>query len=173
MKLLNPFFNSDSYKPEKKFFGLKMAKANVKVLASLLIGSLIIICFFHWFGDWSNPRTPKFLQPTIESLAKLIANFITENTKVKLVLLLVNIPVYILIGTLLFGGWKRFWRAEKYSHLSAFYFLGSRKGRETACRDQREGYFSWRHTGLHVLHLCLWILLYFVQYAMIKNLFLN
>jgi len=49
----------------------------------------------------------------------LIESFVTTHIGLKLTLLLVNIPVFILIGRLMVGSWEKYWRVSKW-HLIPF-----------------------------------------------------
>ena len=107
----------------------------------------------------------------IDSLAELIVKFVTTNISLKIILLVVNIPVYFLLAKLIFGSWQRFWRLAKYGLIPMFFFTASR--RNTLRKDFSEGVTSWRERGLHVFLDFSWIALYFVQYFLIKTLFVK
>ena len=47
-------------------------------------------------------------QDMIDILGEMIYGFITTNITLKIILLILNIPVYFLLGRLLFGSWSNF-----------------------------------------------------------------
>lgn len=150
----------DSYKPiaevsQNKSFGKK--KSEQIVMSLLLIAGIIILILLRRHAR----------------LHEWIYTFITTNTTIKIILLTLNIPIYFVLGKLIFGSLKNFWRLEKYDYIPIYYLLLSRRGRNMARRDYSSGHFSLKRILLHMLHIWLFIALYLVQYMLIKVIFLN
>lgn len=109
----------------------------------------------------------------VDSLAEWIAIFVTTNKTIKIILLIVNIPIYVVLGRLMFGDWKRFWRVVFWRvvmfSLTPFFVLF----RRSIFRSDSWIPPSWAEIGLAILLNFLWLALYFVQYMLIKMMFLN
>ena len=136
---------------------------SIAIAAGILLGIFMII--FLPENKLHNSLSDHF--------AEWFFAFTTTHVTVKIVLLIVNIPIYFLLARLIFGFLKRFWRLEKYNYMPNFYILLSRRGRNMMRRDYQEGYFSWKEVTLHILHCCLFVAVYSVQYLLVKIIFLN
>ena len=139
---------------------------NITIAAGIALGVLIAI--------FLTPAPDELHNRFSDRLAEWLVAFITTNITVKVVLLIVNIPVYFLLAGLIFGNLKHFWRSEKYKYIPTFYILLSRKGRNMFRRDYYpEGHFSWKLILMRSLHGFLFVAVYLVQYMLIKIIFLS
>ena len=116
----------------------------------------------------ASPVNAGFHESLVGSLAEWIVTFVTTDTTVKVLLLFVNIPIYLILGRLIFGDWKRFWRVVMFS-LTPIFVLFRRK----MFRNNSWVPLSWSEIGLAILLNFLWLALYFVQYIVIKAVFLS
>jgi hypothetical protein len=109
----------------------------------------------------------------IDAIAEFIYGFVTTNIWTKIILLICNIPVFFLLGRLLFGNWKRFWHVLSVRHMwnlfAPFIILFRRDLlRKDSGLDLHRADFM-----LSMLHAWLFLLSYLFQYTMIKFLFLT
>jgi len=109
----------------------------------------------------------------LHGLAEWIYTFIITNTTIKIILLIMNIPVYFLLGRLIFGSWKRFWRvvfwrALMFSLIPLFILFRRDIFRRPSLKPP-----SWTEIRLSIVLNFLWLALYFAQYILIKMIFLN
>lgn len=147
---------------------LKNKKFNTKWLNVVIVSGILLGVVL------ATLVTPESLRNRLsDRVGEWIYAFLTTNVTVKIILLIVNIPIYFLLGTLIFSTFKNFWRLEKYGYIPIYYLLLSRRARNMARRDYSSGYFSLKRILLHMLHIWLFIALYLVQYMLIKVVFLN
>ena len=109
----------------------------------------------------------------VDSLAEWIAIFVTTNKTIKIILLIANTPIYVLLGRLIFADWKHFgrvvfWRVIMFP-LTPFFVLF----RRSIFRSDSWIPPSWAEIRLAILLDLLWLALYFVQYMLIKMMFMN
>jgi hypothetical protein len=129
----------------------------------------------YWGFDIRNAgsTTVVFQSSLVDSLAEWIAIFVTTNITTKIILLIVNIPIYVVLGRLMFGDWKRFWRVVFWRvvmfSLTPFFVLF----RRSIFNSDSWVPPSRAEIGLAILLNLLWLALYFVQYMLIKMIFLN
>ena len=109
----------------------------------------------------------KALDGIVDALAKWIWACVITNTSVKFSLLVLNIPIYFLIGKILYGSWKRAWQAFIYWELPVCFGF-----RRLLSVDFHEKYL-WATWRLRFFHYGLWIALYILQYILIKMIFLT
>jgi hypothetical protein len=107
----------------------------------------------------------------IQRLAEWIVTFATTNVRLKLVLLVLNIPLYFLLGRLLFGSWDRFLGVLRKSII--IYILGPFMFLFYHRRERvRSALVSRQEIGLSTLVDTLWVGLYTLEYLSIKAIFL-
>jgi len=104
-----------------------------------------------------------------DELLDLFASFFTTHIRLKLILLLANIPVFVLIGRVMVGSWGKYWRVNKWNVIPLvfpflFLFKGWWKFIETISIE--EIILVWA-----VDELC--FVVYLMEYFVIKVLFLG
>jgi hypothetical protein len=111
-------------------------------------------------------------QNVVQELAEIIVGFATTNVTLKIVLLVVNIPVFFYLGRLLFGNWQDFLRVLKkgfiINTLGPFMFLFCRKREEL-----KSALIS--ATDIRIIYLIefLWVCIYVIEYLAIKYFLLS
>ena len=106
----------------------------------------------------------------IDSIAEQVASFVVTNTLIKIVLAVFHIPIYIVLAKLFFGDLKRWWREEKILIIPDWIVV-------TFFRHWYRGTYSDKNKGKSeanrsLILFIVWIALYFVEYMLIKVLFL-
>ncbi len=146
----------------------KSRKNRVWYWIQLAIGTgagLLVLAFIVLKIVKGKAYTPEIFQGIVTWLAELIVGFITTNKKLKIILLIINVPLYIIIGKLLFGGLKDFWRVEKYFSFPVFIRM---------TRFFKEDFEQeWAGYKLHIFLFWICVVLYLLQYALIKAIFLK
>jgi len=132
-----------------------------------LLGFRHICCEYPVLAGFDTWR-----RQVVKKLAEAIYAFATTNICLKLVLLALNIPLYFLLGRLIFGSWDRFLGVLRKSIiiylLGPLIFLFYRK------RDRiRSALVTNREIGLSTLVDFLWVGLYALEYLIIRSLFIS
>ena len=154
--------DKETYRQHKADYKRRFKTLSNKPQTRLAVVVFILgICLFLIF---------KWYQATGEERYKaLLKSFFTTHIGLKLVLLLANIPVFILIGRLMVGSWKKYWRISKWHlipfvRVFPFFFKGWWKMLETV---------SFEDILLVSAVDTLCIAVYLLEYLAIKVLFLS
>jgi predicted Zn finger-like uncharacterized protein len=164
--------DSNNIKSKRKHIGIwDWIKICVAVGLGLTITLWIILRI-----NMPQSHTFQILDGIVDSLAECFYNFLTTNPTIKIVLLIVNIPVFFILAKIIFGDLNHWWRHGKYRYISMYHIMLlpiSRKKREVMRRDYSDRNQVRKEFWLHMLHCWLWIALYFLQYLLIKIIFLG
>lgn len=105
----------------------------------------------------------------VDSFARLIWSFLTTNIEVKIILLTLNIPLYFVLGKVIFKDWNRFWRIFRgnilVNILGPFLFIFKWKAYEKQWLNRSE---IWLVVALNLM----WIVACIGEYLLIKTFYL-
>lgn len=149
----------------------------IKICVGVGLG-LIILLWIILRINKPQSHTFQILDGIVDSLAEWIFHFLTTNPTVKIVLLIVNIPVFFILAKLIFGDLNHWWQHAKYRLLPIYYIMLmflpiSRKKREITRKDFSDRNQVHKEFWLHTFHCWLWITLYILQYLLIKIIILG
>ena len=109
----------------------------------------------------------------IDTIAEFIYGLLTTNVWTKVILLICNIPIFFLLGRLMFGNWNRFWHVLYVRNMWILFAPFIVLFRRDLLRKGSWLDIPRADYNLLILQMWLFVLSYICQYMIIKFLFLT
>jgi DNA-directed RNA polymerase subunit RPC12/RpoP len=103
---------------DKKYYEEQKARFHITKKPQMRIAFVVLllgICvglILRWYDTTSG-----------EVITRAVYSFFTTHIMLKAVLLMLNIPIFILIGRLMIGSWKRYWEVTKWHFIPFWMFF--------------------------------------------------
>ncbi|MDD5327394.1 MAG: hypothetical protein PHY02_06210 [Phycisphaerae bacterium] len=154
--------DKEAYRQHKADYNRRFKTLSNKPQTKLAVAIFLLVICISLIIRWYATKHK-------EGYEELLVSFFTTHIGLKLILLLANIPVFILIGRLMVGSWKKYWFISKwhlvpFARAFPFFFKGWWKMLET---------ISFEDLLLVGAVNTLCITIYLLEYLAIKVFFLS